>query len=613
MAVSHNVKEPVNDSGQRIKAGSFTLYHWVVVLISVTITLVGWNATLKGVQDRTQAEFDRQADNTVSLFEHQLERYADLLRSNVGFIAGSESVLPDEWRAFSKRIDLEEQFPAIGGVGIVYRIAGDEVEEFVRKERQITPDFAIRPQIAADQQTPPAYVMPITLITPENLEATVLGLDVAREARRRDAIDRTIKTGAVQITAPINPSGTDEAGFVLIAPIFDTAKPETEALRRSGLIGVVVAAVITKNLAKGILDSDVRQVALRVSDDAEVVYDELGADNPDLSAQKKMVYSRTVPLFGRDWRFDVQNTQAFMVAQRDFTPALILAAGLAFNLLLSLLLLNMSRANQRLDEFGKTMSDKYDAQSLALEDRCEELEAFSYVVSHDLKAPLRAVSALTEFFMEDFGDYHPDVTLHSELTVHLQRINKQVTLAQSLVTGVLQYSGLEREVENAKQVDVLELLHSLRTTLTVDAEQLQLVGEFPVFETYQIQLTQVFLNLVSNGYKYHVGDGLAVVTVSMEPSGQEGFYRFTISDNGPGIKKEFHERIFEPFTTLQPKDHSISSGVGLAIVSKLVRQHGGGIELVSDVGQGARFSFDWPCAVAYSSRNEDYLDLPKAA
>ncbi len=293
--------------------------------------------------------------------------------------------------------------------------------------------------------------------------------------------------------------------------------------------------------------------------------------------------------------------------------------GLIINALLLYLLINMAQANRRAIAFGSRVADKYNRQTeelhqanTALETRNEELRSFSHVVSHDLKAPLIGIDGLAQCLEEDLVEHLPCIDSQSEFLKSLRLMRQQVTLSQGLIKGVLEYSGLGADVETPETVGVLELLNSIRVMLAIEENQLQLVGEFPRLETYQTQLFQVFMNLIGNGYKYHDDQEAALVTISVGTSPLAGFHRFIVADNGPGIDPKYHEKIFEVFSTLQPKNHSMSSGVGLAIVKKLVCQHGGEVQIESEPGQGATFQFDWPCGVGRSAFNEPG-GLPKAA
>jgi signal transduction histidine kinase len=118
------------------------------------------------------------------------------------------------------------------------------------------------------------------------------------------------------------------------------------------------------------------------------------------------------------------------------------------------------------------------------------------------------------------------------------------------------------------------------------------VGEnMPVLETFRTPLQQVLQNLIGNAIKHHDRPE-CLIRVTAEEAGP--WWSFTVADDGPGIDPAFHDRIFMMFETLRPRDHVEGSGMGLAIIRKLVETYGGHITLESDLGKGSRFTFTWP-------------------
>lgn len=601
-------------------AETISWLHYLMVAVSVIATLIAWKMSLAGVEERTRLQFDAQANDVIHVFEEQMRRYEDVLHAGAGFVAGTDGFRPSDWQAFTGRMDLEARHPAFSTLAVAYPVTPDEVPSFEREQRRVRSDFTIDQKADLESALSLPFYLPVTHISPQAIEEQVLGLDAGREPRRRDALQRAIDRGEVQITAPIRLGLLQQPGLLLYAPIYDSDIPASTAARREAFKGAIVASIFTQNLTEGLLGNETRQVALKVSDGDEVMYNEELAELADIDPQPLLTRSETLHVLGRDWTFEVHSTLIFRQAQQRLEPALILFGGLIINALLLYLLLLMAQANRRATAFGQKIAGKYDQQTrqlhqsnTALESLNEELRSFSYVVSHDLKTPLRGIAALAQCLEEDLEENLPVTEdSQSEFVRRLRLIRKQVELSQGLITGVLEYSGLGADVESPETVDVRELLNSIRVMLAVDEEQLQLPGDFPILETYQTQLFQVFTNLIGNGYKYHGNPQEAVVTVRQIDSLKTGFYRFVVSDNGPGIDIRHHQKIFDVFSTLQPKDHSMSSGVGLAIVKKLVTRHGGDIEVESEPGHGASFLFEWPCDLGQAALTED-LDGLKAA
>ena len=228
------------------------------------------------------------------------------------------------------------------------------------------------------------------------------------------------------------------------------------------------------------------------------------------------------------------------------------------------------------------------AQTTAvLKIRNDELNQFAYVVSHDLKAPLRAIASLSEWIEEDLKDQLPEENQHQ-----MRLLRGRVHRMEALINGLLEYSRVGRTQTPSLMVNVnallLEVIDSLAPpeTFTIEIE-----SGMPTLMTKRIPLQQVFTNLIGNAIKHHTrSDGH--VKISVKDQGQ--YYEFAVSDDGPGIAPEYHDKVFVIFQTLEARDRKESTGVGLAIVKKIVETETGKITIKSQVGNGSTFRFTWP-------------------
>lgn len=222
----------------------------------------------------------------------------------------------------------------------------------------------------------------------------------------------------------------------------------------------------------------------------------------------------------------------------------------------------------------------------SLEQINAELDQFAFVVSHDLKAPLRAVSNLAGWIAEDCGSDIPETSQE-----HLALLRKRVRYMENLISGILGYSRTQQFNEHGI-ADTEVLIHDVIESLTPpDTITVSVKGSFPVISTQVTKLQQVITNLISNAIRYTDRDG---GQISIECIQLEDRCQFTVTDNGDGIPKEQHDSIFRLFHTLSPSGDD-SSGIGLAIVRKLVEENKGRIWVESESGKGCRFSFTWPC------------------
>ncbi len=221
-----------------------------------------------------------------------------------------------------------------------------------------------------------------------------------------------------------------------------------------------------------------------------------------------------------------------------------------------------------------------------LERSNRELDQFAYIVSHDLKAPLRAIINLSQWLHEDL-----ESSLSDENKKNLNMLKGRAFRMEALITGILEYSKVGRAKLQSESIDVGELISEVLDSLAPPKNFIITTAEMPTVIAPKIPFFQVFSNLIGNAVKYNdkeAGD------IKITAADRVGCYEFTIEDNGPGISKEFHEKVFVIFQTLQSRDRSESTGIGLTIVKRIVDEHGGKIWIESEEGCGTKFIFQWP-------------------
>lgn len=218
----------------------------------------------------------------------------------------------------------------------------------------------------------------------------------------------------------------------------------------------------------------------------------------------------------------------------------------------------------------------------------EELESFASAVSHDLKAPLRAVQHAVTWIEEDLAESE----LSDDMKENLDLLRSRTTRMEGLMDGLLNYARIGREQDSLESFSARAALDNVLLLLGPEAKRaVRVEGELPTLRTARSAFEQVLFNLVSNALKHgERGD----VTIEISATQRKSLYEFSVRDNGVGIDPRFHERIFEVFQTLESRDEKESVGMGLALVKKVVEGRGGNVWVQSKQGEGALFQFTWP-------------------
>jgi signal transduction histidine kinase len=240
-----------------------------------------------------------------------------------------------------------------------------------------------------------------------------------------------------------------------------------------------------------------------------------------------------------------------------------------------------------LNSMAKTLNENISQ----LERKNEELDRFAYVVSHDLKAPLRGIENISYCMEEDYGDEMP-VQVKDYLSLMRGRIHRM----ENMIKGILELSRIGRQKNPVETVNTGLMLQEIIEMLSPQTGmQIFIQPDMPVMETEKTPLQQVFTNLISNSVKYHHQKKGKVLIACKE---KEDCYEFSVTDDGPGIEPKYHEKIFIIFQTLKERDAFESTGVGLAIVKKILDDKKCTIKVLSEIGNGATFVFTWPKHVA---------------
>lgn len=216
-----------------------------------------------------------------------------------------------------------------------------------------------------------------------------------------------------------------------------------------------------------------------------------------------------------------------------------------------------------------------------------ELDQFVYTASHDLRSPLRAISSLAQFVLQD------DLHLGAETAARLTLIRSRALRMQTMLNDILAYARAgDGYLQGASPLPVEQILREVVLALSPPATfAIRMGAQNAAILAFAMPLAQVLQNCIGNAIKHH--DCTAgLVDIEVEDCGDR--WRFFVNDDGPGIPEDYRESVFDMFSTLKSRDQVEGSGMGLALVRKIVRRLGGGCGLASRTGRGTSVWFDWP-------------------
>lgn len=248
------------------------------------------------------------------------------------------------------------------------------------------------------------------------------------------------------------------------------------------------------------------------------------------------------------------------------------------------------QASLKMEQLEQMVKERTERQTELIEkvdNINKELKDFASIVSHDLKAPLRGIKSLATWILDDCSDKLGEQA-NEQMNLLLDRVERMY----NLIEGVLQYSRAGRTEEKPVKVNLEDFIPEAIDML-VPPENISITFEntMPVIECAETHVMQLFQNLLSNAIKYMDKPQGQIKVGCVE---EDGFWKFSIADNGPGIEEKHFEKIFKMFQALSVSEDFEGTGVGLTVAKKIVELYGGSIWVESKIGKGSTFFFTMP-------------------
>lgn len=245
------------------------------------------------------------------------------------------------------------------------------------------------------------------------------------------------------------------------------------------------------------------------------------------------------------------------------------------------------RAEEHIQQLNAELEERVRQRTTELEAVNRDLQDFIRLSTHDLKTPLRGIGQLAYWLSDDYANCL-DVEGQRWISLLISRVKRM----DRLLDGMVEYSQIGHISPHPEWIDLNTLVQRGLAAIS-PPEHIRVVVEddLPGIISEQKHLYNVFYHLLQNAITF-LDKPEGIITIGCLDEGE--YWRFRISDNGPGIAAKYHEKIFQIFQTLEPKDRREHTGIGLALVKKIVELHSGNIRVESTIGQGSTFWFTWP-------------------
>jgi signal transduction histidine kinase len=570
-----------------------------VLLISLLLTALAFYYVRNNVEAQTRARFDETTQATQEAIERRTKAYLDAMFGARGLFYASEAVTPEEWDDYVEGIEPGSRFEGLQALSFAEYVRPEEREAFARRVREEGLP-GMRPDV--DPGGERGAYFPITYTGPlDEANQNMLNHDFYAEAVHREAMDRARDAGEPRATRMVYvlteaPEGSDadlalRTGFVVYLPVYQEGEPlGTVAERRGALRGFVVGSFAIDELFSGVFRGAFDpQIDFEVYDGGDpasspLLYDSDGIKRAGERGPDALYSNESgMEVAGREWSLYYATLRGFEEQARSSLPAFVLASGAAVSLLLFGITWMLVRSRTRAVRASKELEEA----NRELEGANRELEAFSYSVSHDLRAPLRTIDGFSQILLEDHADQ-----LDEEGEDYLGRVRAASQHMDNLIDDLLDLSRVSRGPLRRETVDLSALATGIIDELrrSEPEREVEFVTEEGILAFADSNLVTVALeNLISNAWKFTSREEKARIEFGSVPRGEKRAY--FVRDNGVGFDEAYSDKLFGAFQRLHAREEFEGTGIGLATVARIVRRHGGKVWARGRVGEGATFFF----------------------
>ena len=328
---------------------SFGRLHWAVICISVILTIAAWQLSITQIEKRVEQRFNFLSNQLVTQISERMKRYEDALRTGVVAIqTQSNEIDVEDWKRFSEALKITPMYPGINGIGVIYHVRPENLDDFVKNQKVFRPDFKIHPYHGSGEN------WPITYLEPLHGNEQAVGLDIAFEQHRINAAKKARDTSQTQITGPITLVQDEKQtpGFLQFVPFYSRHDIATTELKRKHFIGHVYAPFIMHKLISGTLNQkdiqdDNRHIRFSIYDGDELLYDDLKVGSDTTKKSPTLSKKITIGMYSRSWTFNIQTAPTFDEDVKTSQSTYVLIGGIIIDGLLIFLFIILTGRDKR--------------------------------------------------------------------------------------------------------------------------------------------------------------------------------------------------------------------------------------------------------------------------
>lgn len=585
---------------QKIYINRLLLLAWFFLVFGLVITGVTSFTLQQQIQKNEEQNFDLKCQEIKTRIENRLARHKLMLLSGVAMFNASETVTREEWRIYVKTLGLSRELDGVQGLGFSLWIPPEKLHEHeMQMQKEGFLNYQVKPEGERDAYSSIIYLEPF-----EGRNLRAFSYDMYSEPVRRAAMDLAVETGNVSLSGKVKllqeTVDNVQAGTLMYAPVYKKNMPlETRRQRYEAIFGWVYSPFRMSDL----LDNVLLNMSANEHDDlAFYVYDTKQMSEQNLLYQSSTNFLEYVPRFHKTmylnffstvWRLELNEFNNGKKYFLNYTNAwMTLIAGVLISFLLFFLFRSYYFTLQNAQTIAKksTATMQNNERKLAIANA--DLLQFTTISTHHLQEPSRRIVSFVRRLQDVLAIKIPD---DDEVKIILRFIEQSSLRQRALIRDVQLYLSAATPRAAAELVDVHELIHKVlkQNAPLIKKQQIQIeIGSLPNVKIDRPRLFDIFNCLLENAFIYASPERTPFIRLYGER--ESDLVRYFIVDNGIGIAKEYRERVFQVFERLQVKDDQDSTGIGLAIVRRIIESMNGNIYLDETAGGGLTVIFELP-------------------